>query len=290
GDLGVGDLLPTPPDDERLVPGYLHSDDPAVEEVAWELGLGRARVMSRQGRIDTARRWYEGDRGPNAPISTAAPPSARCGSGGFWLPLAGWPGQLSGVCGHLYAPDDGKAASADHGGGAHSAVLVERDEPAAAARPTTARWSVPTTGAGPTPRWWWSATSRRSPSCRPCTRTARWSRSPRADVTGALPPPGGPPAVVDDHDSEPGDADEEPRHARPDPGRRPVDHGQGQAHHRPDRETGDGERHHRRIQGRRAAAGRPRHGRGAAVGDRCRAVVGHPPSVRKRSRFRPAPP
>ncbi|HLV58832.1 MAG TPA: DUF3027 domain-containing protein [Natronosporangium sp.] len=136
GDLGVGDLLPTPPDDERLVPGYLHSDDPAVEEVAWELGLGRARVMSRQGRIDTARRWYEGDRGPNAPISTAAPPSARCGSCGFWLPLAGWLGQLFGVCGNLYAPDDGKVVSADHGCGAHSEVLVERDEPAVAQLPT----------------------------------------------------------------------------------------------------------------------------------------------------------
>ena len=34
GDLGVGDLLPTRADDDRLAPGYVLSDDPAVEEVA----------------------------------------------------------------------------------------------------------------------------------------------------------------------------------------------------------------------------------------------------------------
>ena len=54
GDLGVGDLMPTAPDDDRLAPGYVLSDDAAVEEVSWELGLGRSRVMSREGR--------EGDR------------------------------------------------------------------------------------------------------------------------------------------------------------------------------------------------------------------------------------
>ncbi len=129
GDLGVGDLLPAPPDDERLVPGYLHSDDPAVEEVAWELGLGRARVMSRQGRTDTAKRWYESDRGPKAPISVAAPPEARCGTCGFFLPLAGWLRQMFGVCGNLYAPDDGRVVSVDHGCGAHSEVLVETGSP-----------------------------------------------------------------------------------------------------------------------------------------------------------------
>ena len=47
GDLGVGDLLPAPEDDPRLVPGYVASDDPAVEEVAREIGLGRERVLSR---------------------------------------------------------------------------------------------------------------------------------------------------------------------------------------------------------------------------------------------------
>lgn len=123
GDLGVGDLLPTAPDDERLAPGYHRSDDPAVEDIAWELGLGRARVMSREGRIEAAQRWYEGEHGPDAPISAAAPRRARCGTCGFWLPLAGALRQAFGVCGNRYAPDDGTVVSADHGCGAHSEVL-----------------------------------------------------------------------------------------------------------------------------------------------------------------------
>lgn len=131
GDLGVGDLLPTPPEDERLMPGYLHSDDPAVEAAAWELGLGRPRVMSREGRIDTAQRWYDGDHGPDAPISVSAPRDARCGSCGFWLPLAGVLRQVFGVCGNLYAPDDGQAVSVDHGCGAHSEVLRGAAQPVA---------------------------------------------------------------------------------------------------------------------------------------------------------------
>ncbi|MFC7545245.1 DUF3027 domain-containing protein [Plantactinospora sp. GCM10030261] len=128
GDLGVGDLLPTPPDDERLAPGYLLSDDPAVEETSWELGFGRARVMSREGRQDTAQRWYDGDHGPGAPISMAAPPAARCGTCGFYLPLAGVLRQTFGVCGNFYAPDDGRVVTSDHGCGAHSETLTESAE------------------------------------------------------------------------------------------------------------------------------------------------------------------
>ncbi len=128
GDLGVGDLMPTAPDDERLAPGYVLSDDPAVEEAAWELGLGRPRVMSREGRLDAAQRWYDGDHGPDAAISVAAPTSARCGGCGFYLPLAGSLRQSFGVCGNLYAPDDGRAVSADHGCGAHSEAAVETPE------------------------------------------------------------------------------------------------------------------------------------------------------------------
>ncbi len=129
GDLGVGDLLPAGEDDDRLVPGYLYSDDPAIEEVAWELGLGRPRVMSREGRLETAQRWYDGDHGPEAPIAAAAPRAARCSTCGFYLPLAGSLRQAFGVCGNVYAPDDGRAVSADHGCGAHSEVLPQPDVP-----------------------------------------------------------------------------------------------------------------------------------------------------------------
>lgn len=128
GDLGVGDLLPTAPDDSRLAPGYLLSDDPAVEEVSWELGLGRTRVMSREGRSEVAQRWYDGEHGPAAPISVAAPRAARCGSCGFYLPLAGAMRLAFGACGNVYAPDDGRVVSADHGCGAHSEALVESTE------------------------------------------------------------------------------------------------------------------------------------------------------------------
>lgn len=125
GDLGVGDLLPATADDDRLVPGYVLSDDPAVEEATWELGLGRSRVMSKEGREETAQRWYDGDHGPTAPISAAAPRTARCGTCGFYLPLAGSLRQAFGVCGNFYAPDDGRAVSADHGCGAHSETMLD---------------------------------------------------------------------------------------------------------------------------------------------------------------------
>lgn len=125
GDLGIGDLLPTPPDDERLTPGYLLSDDPAVDDEAWELGLGRPRVMSKLGREETATRWYEGDHGPAAPISEAAPRAARCVSCGFMLLMGGAMRRSFGVCGNIYAPDDGRVVSLDHGCGAHSEIFSE---------------------------------------------------------------------------------------------------------------------------------------------------------------------
>jgi hypothetical protein len=126
GDLGIGDLMPTAPDDERLAPGYLLSDDPVVEDVVWELGLGRVRVLSRIGRLDAAERWYEGDSGPQAPIAQSAPPQNRCVSCGFYVPLAGAMRATFGVCANVYAPDDGRVVSGDHGCGAHSEILIEQ--------------------------------------------------------------------------------------------------------------------------------------------------------------------
>ena len=128
GDLGVGDLLPTPPDDDRLVPAYVQSDDPAVEQVAYELGLGRPRVMSRLGREETAERWYEGDAGPDTPMAVQAP--GRCGTCGFWLPIEGSLRGLFGACGNEFSPLDGRVVSADAGCGAHSEALVEFAPPA----------------------------------------------------------------------------------------------------------------------------------------------------------------
>jgi hypothetical protein len=131
GDLGVGDLLPTPEDDPRLVPGYLASDDPAVEEVAQETGLGRERVLSRIGREQAAERWQDGPHGPGSDIARSAP--ATCGTCGFFLPLAGSLRGAFGVCGNAYAPADGAVVAVGFGCGAHSDVRPEATSPVAVA-------------------------------------------------------------------------------------------------------------------------------------------------------------
>jgi hypothetical protein len=124
GDLGVGDLMPTRPDDPRLVPAYAAGDDdtdfddPLLREVATELGLGRERVLSLVGRLDAADRWYTGDRGPDSPMAKAAP--APCGTCGFYVQLSGSLRLEFGVCANAVTPDDGRVVSADHGCGAHS--------------------------------------------------------------------------------------------------------------------------------------------------------------------------
>jgi len=126
GDLGPGDLLPTAPDDVRLAPGFTQVDDGLDSETQWELGLGRVRVLSEEGRDEAATRWYDGAGGPRAPIASSAP--AQCSTCGFYVLLAGDLRQVFGVCANEYAPDDGRVVSADHGCGAHSEAV---DLPAA---------------------------------------------------------------------------------------------------------------------------------------------------------------
>ena len=124
GDLSPGDLLPTPADDPRLAPAYLLSDDPQVEETAFELGLGRVRVLSRLGRLEAADRWYAGDHGPDTPMAKQAP--GNCGTCGFFLPLAGSLRAGFGVCGNEIVEADGQVVSVEFGCGAHSEVVVEQ--------------------------------------------------------------------------------------------------------------------------------------------------------------------
>jgi hypothetical protein len=132
GDLGPGDLLPVEDDDPRLVPGFnageLEVDDDPATAVAGELWLDRRRVLSAEGREQTAQRWYEGSHGPNAPIAESAP--ATCASCGFLVRLAGPLSRMFGVCANAYANDDGRVVSFDHGCGAHSeARLHRRNQP-----------------------------------------------------------------------------------------------------------------------------------------------------------------
>ena len=128
GDLKPGDLLPVEDDDPRLVPGWL-AGDPATEalvdestvrSVADEVGMGRERVLSLEGRDEAAQRWYDGEHGPSSPVAEAAP--GRCLSCGFLVRIAGPVGTLFGVCANGNVGDDGRVVSFDHGCGGHSDV------------------------------------------------------------------------------------------------------------------------------------------------------------------------
>jgi len=152
GDLGVGDLMPTATDDDRLVPvtmlegddGVLDWDDStswdagaawdAGRELAATLGIAdqdaaegssaprRSRVLSAIGRDTTAIRWYASEHGPGTPLARAAPgPCVTCG---FLISLSGPLGRVFGVCANEFAPDDGRVVSFDHGCGAHSEAVA----------------------------------------------------------------------------------------------------------------------------------------------------------------------
>jgi hypothetical protein len=135
GDLGVGDLLPAPPDDERLVSLVVLEGEDAVtdwfdsgeDEGPGEPGElpapGRSRVLSAIGREGASERWYASEHGPRTPLAHAAP--AHCISCGFFVPLSGELGRLFGACANAYAPDDGRVVSADHGCGAHSEAMAD---------------------------------------------------------------------------------------------------------------------------------------------------------------------
>ncbi|GAA0627222.1 DUF3027 domain-containing protein [Streptomyces crystallinus] len=151
GDMGPGDLLPTEADDLRLEPGYSGEDAPppnsAVSEemaerveaedaelvsrpgtsrgsiaaVAEELGMRRARVLSRYGLHAAADRWDE-SFGAKTPMAQAAP--ASCVSCAFLVPLAGSLRQAFGVCANEFGPADGHVVSLSYGCGGHSEAAV----------------------------------------------------------------------------------------------------------------------------------------------------------------------
>lgn len=130
GDLSPGDLLPVEEDDPRLVPGYLAGDGAPErrlgQAVADEVGLGRSRVLSVEGRAQAAERWYAGESGPEPALAQSAP--ARCGSCGFLVRLAGPLSVTFGVCANAQANDDGRVVSLDHGCGAHSDAQLRRKQ------------------------------------------------------------------------------------------------------------------------------------------------------------------
>ncbi|MFS4095183.1 DUF3027 domain-containing protein [Streptomyces sp. AF1A] len=165
GDLGPGDLLPTDQDDLRLEPGYTGADEPppnsavsgemaqlaeaedadvtpgapaaqpmapsrgSIAAVAEELGMRRARVLSRYGLHSAADRWEEAF-GPKTAMAQAAP--ATCMTCGFLMPIGGSLGQAFGVCANEFAPADGRVVSLAYGCGGHSeaAVMPKPPQPA----------------------------------------------------------------------------------------------------------------------------------------------------------------
>ena len=124
GDVGVGDIVPSSLGDTRLVPSVhsLIADEELDAMQVFELGLGRARVMSIEGRDQASKRWYESDRGPQSPIAQSAP--KPCSSCAFFLPIAGSLRASFGVCANAISPEDARVVSVDHGCGAHSEATL----------------------------------------------------------------------------------------------------------------------------------------------------------------------
>lgn len=136
GDLGQTDVLPFRDDDPMLDEGFEVVPDgwddafsAEDQTLGWELGLGRRRVLNREGRIEAATRWYRSDNGPDNAETRAA--DAPCSTCGFVVGLVGTLRQSFGVCANAWSPDDGRVVSLDHGCGAHSETgqtVEETDE------------------------------------------------------------------------------------------------------------------------------------------------------------------
>lgn len=131
GDLTPGVLAPAAPGDYRLEPGYTGGEfaadtDPAeasqTRVVVAELGLGRERVLSPEGRDAAVERWLDGPGGPDNPMAQQAP--ALCETCAFFVPLSGILGRVFGVCANDLVPTDGAVVSRDHGCGGHSDVVA----------------------------------------------------------------------------------------------------------------------------------------------------------------------
>ena len=117
GDLGPGDMLAPLPDDPRLAPGFMGTGDPFIDDTAVQLGFGRRRVLSAEGRDDAAQRWHDGDHGPEAPMARST--KRVCRDCGFMVQLAGALGSMFGVCCNALSAD-GHVVDLGYGCGAHS--------------------------------------------------------------------------------------------------------------------------------------------------------------------------
>lgn len=128
GDVRAGDVTPYDDADPSLEAGFEATGEEDVDQMAlFELGLGRPRVLSGEGREEAAQRWYDGEHGPSADVAKQAP--APCSSCGYFLPMAGVLRRTFGVCASEWSPSDGQVVSIDHGCGAHSEVDAPKPQP-----------------------------------------------------------------------------------------------------------------------------------------------------------------
>lgn len=148
GDVGAGDVTPYVEDDPLLEAGFEATGEEDLDQVAfYELGLGRARVLSGEGREVAAQRWYDGEHGPAAPVAAKA--SRPCSQCGYFVPMAGVLRQVFGVCANAWSPSDGRVVSHDHGCGAHSEVDLDKPDPEQIAPPILDDYELETEPAPP---------------------------------------------------------------------------------------------------------------------------------------------
>ncbi|MDO4888091.1 MAG: DUF3027 domain-containing protein [Actinomycetaceae bacterium] len=121
-DVSPVDRLPYKAEDPRLTQGFQEVGEDADEVQAFELGLGRARVLSDEGRSAAFERWYRGEGGPNTEGTRAA--RATCSTCGFLMRMGGTARRLFGVCANEWSAYDGRVVSFDHGCGSHSETDV----------------------------------------------------------------------------------------------------------------------------------------------------------------------
>ena len=105
--------------DETVAASVTSEED--IDEAIEEFDLSRRHVLTPLGRSQTAKRWYEGPRGPKS-LSTKTSDGNPCSTCGFFIPLKGELNFLFGVCANKWSPDDGRVVSIDHGCGEHSEI------------------------------------------------------------------------------------------------------------------------------------------------------------------------
>lgn len=121
-DISREDVLPYRADDQRLDQGYEATGVDADEVLTEEMGLGRPRVLSAEGRAEAIKRWYSSEQGPKP----GRLPKASCSTCGFLVKLSGSLRTIFGVCANAWAADDGRVVSMDHTCGSHSETDVPR--------------------------------------------------------------------------------------------------------------------------------------------------------------------